>query len=58
MNIALLITIMEAAPTVVGDIEAAIAKVKGDANLAAKLTDGVAALEGLVTDLKTVISKL
>lgn len=58
MNVGIILALVEAAPTVVGDVEAAVVEIKGDANLEAKLKDGVTALQHLVVDLQNVLSKL
>ena len=58
MKIDLLTSILESAPLVVEDVAEAVTKVKGDSNLAAKIADGVAALEKLTADLKDILAKL
>jgi hypothetical protein len=58
MNIDLLLSLITAAPTLIGDVDAAVAKLKSDPTVAAKVTDGVTALQHLVIDLQGVIAKL
>lgn len=58
MNVELLLDFFEAVPSVIGDVDAAVAKLKSDASLAAKVADGVTVLQHLVIDLQSVIAKV
>lgn len=58
MNPTLLFDVLEAAPAIVTDVEAVIAQVKGDSNLAAKVQGAIAGIEKLATDLLPALKAL
>lgn len=58
MKTDLILALIEAAPTVIGDVEEAVVQLKSDASVALKVKDGVTALQHLVADLQNVLSKL
>lgn len=58
MNLSLLFAILEAAPSLIGDVESAVTAIKGDTQLAAKVSTAIAGIEKLAGDLLPALKSL